>query len=218
MPWSRHADDGDQLVVIGKGRTRPSVNSGLLCPNLQVGRCYTPLDVSSVRVRNLIVVDCRRVFLELELIAFRNSRRAEGISRTRQRTPPGRVDQRLANRDRDARESAEESCMFKSTKGMRLIAGAVVAFFGGFSTPAWATYGGAPAIAAHAAGRDREPVQGGGPRPPGGDRLPDRLRDRLRQRTDDGHGDALSHGLQDGELHRHEARDRDQSMSTGRTR
>ena len=32
--------------------------------------------------------------------------------------------------------------MFKSTKEMCLIAGAVVAFFGGFSTPAWATYGG----------------------------------------------------------------------------
>ena len=32
--------------------------------------------------------------------------------------------------------------MFKSTKAMRLIAGAVVAFFGGLSTPAWATYGG----------------------------------------------------------------------------
>ncbi len=32
--------------------------------------------------------------------------------------------------------------MFKYTKRMCLIAGAVVAFFGGFSTPAWATYGG----------------------------------------------------------------------------
>src|SRR5947208_12492069 len=32
--------------------------------------------------------------------------------------------------------------MFKSRKEMRLIAGAIIAFFGGFATPAWATYGG----------------------------------------------------------------------------
>ncbi len=32
--------------------------------------------------------------------------------------------------------------MFTSTKAMRLAAAAVVAFFGGLSTPAWATYGG----------------------------------------------------------------------------
>src|SRR5215472_18981029 len=32
--------------------------------------------------------------------------------------------------------------MFKSTRGLRLIAGAIIACFGGFATPAWATYGG----------------------------------------------------------------------------
>ena len=32
--------------------------------------------------------------------------------------------------------------MFTSTKAMRLAAAAAVAFFGGLSTPAWATYGG----------------------------------------------------------------------------
>src|SRR5262245_54191887 len=43
---------------------------------------------------------------------------------------------------RRPRGSTEESCMFTSTKAMRLAAMAVVAFFGGLSTPAWATYGG----------------------------------------------------------------------------
>ena len=38
---------------------------------------------------------------------------------------------------------------------------------------------------------------------PRSDRLPDRLRDRLRERTRHRDGDALPHGLPDGELHRH---------------
>src|SRR5262245_3366122 len=48
----------------------------------------------------------------------------------------------MANRDRDARGSAEESCMFTSTRMMRRAAALAVVLFGGMSTPAWATYGG----------------------------------------------------------------------------
>src|SRR5208337_2484491 len=53
-----------------------------------------------------------------------------------------RVDPSQANRDRDARGSAEEYRMFKSLKVVRLAAGAAAALLGGFAAPAWATYGG----------------------------------------------------------------------------
>ena len=53
--------------------------------------------------------------------------------------------------------------MFKSTKVERLIAGAVTALLllGGFSAPAWATYGGGACHSCTPGSRDRDPVRRG---------------------------------------------------------
>ena len=90
----------------------------------------------------------------------------------------------------------------------RLIARVATAFLllGCFSTPGLGDLRGRGMQYLHARAGDRDPVRGGVALPPSPDRLPDRLRDGLHERARHRDGDAVSHGLQDGKLHRHEAR------------
>ncbi len=106
--------------------------------------------------------------------------------------------------------------MLKSARVLHPIASAIAALLlvAGHATPAQATYGGVPASAARPRSRGRDAVCRRGAGSPGPDRVSDSLRDGLCQRTGDRHGNAVSNGLSDRELHSHEAGDGDFAMST----
>ena len=65
--------------------------------------------------------------------------------------------------------------MFRSRKATPMAAVAAVLVLGGWSSPAWATYGGGLCHRCAPPAVIDEPVQRRGPRPAGRDRLPDRL-------------------------------------------